>query len=167
MSLKWRRHPLDRCLYCYYNGQGKLIGALILHVDDLLIAGDMKEVEFKTGINQLRKAFDFGKWQSLDNEAIVYCGGKLEKTAEGLSLSFGDYVRKIAPLTMPKEEKSRDLTSGEISKVRGMIGALQWPATQGEPPLSATISILAADINKATTTLMADLNKTLRFAKSM
>ena len=138
ISLKWRRHPLDRCLYCYYNGKRNLLGALILHVDDLLIAGDNNETEFLNGVVELRKGLDFGKWQSLDKEPIVYCGGKLEKNGDGLTLSFGDYVRKIAPLNVPKEEKSRDLNTREISKVRGMLGALQWPATQGvffcQPP---------------------------------
>ena len=99
---------------------------------------------------------------------MMYCGGLLETVGPDVILSFGDYVRKVAPMTVNnKGGNERPLTSWEVTKLRGLLGALQWPATQGLPPLSASVSLQAADVNQATTNTAAELNKTLRFAKSM
>ncbi|CAE7647792.1 GIP [Symbiodinium sp. CCMP2592] len=133
----------------WFQEEGKLVGALILHVDDLL-------------------AFDFGKWQELqEGKPLVYCGGKLTKTKEGILLDYGDYLKKVLPITVPKKrDVSEKLSPAEISKVRGLIGALQWPASQGVPPLAASVSILASTVNASDGNLVTELNKTLRFAKT-
>ena len=60
--------------------------------------------------------------------------------------------------------RRRSLTSGDVQPRqvgRELIGTLQWPAMQGFPALSASVSILAADVP-----LGDELNKTMRFAKS-
>ena len=75
-------------------------------------------------------------------------------------------MKKVMPVTIHKGRGPNDaLTAGEVSKARALIGALQWPAGQGCPFLSASTSLTAANINKATIQLLTDLNKTLRFGK--
>ena len=172
----WKRHVLDRCLYCMHSEKehlgmpsGSLIAAIIIHVDDLLLAGLDKHPEFQAKVVELRKAFDFGKWHELTPEKpLVYCGGKLEITPGGIRLSYSDYLKRVTPITMEKNRKPQDpLNDKEITRARGLIGALQWPAVQGVPPLAASLSIYAADINKGSVQLITDLNKTLRFAKGL
>ena len=59
---------------------------LILHVDDMLLAGDMKG-EFGLMVEELKKNFDFGKWEILDKDhPITYCGGQLLQGQEGAVL---------------------------------------------------------------------------------
>ncbi|CAE7327708.1 GIP [Symbiodinium sp. CCMP2456] len=58
------------------------------------------------------------------------------------------------------------LSITDITRFGGFLGALQWPAGQGVPALSATMSLLAADVTKATVALAQEVNKALRFAKS-
>ena len=166
-SGSWKTHPLDQCLFLRYDQEGKLIGALILHVDDLLVSGDASSPEFQEALTYLKKVFDFGKWQELkEGEPLVYCGGKLALTKDGILLDYRDYVKKVMPITVPKKRNlSEKLSPAEVSKVRGLIGALQWPASQGVPPLAASVSILASSTNQGDGNLMAELNKTLRFAK--
>ena len=151
-----------------YTHDRALIGALVLHVDDLLVGGEQSNKEFQAAIANLRKIFDFGKWQELlQGGHILYCGGKLERTKKGISLGYADYIRKIAPLTVNRNYKeSAPLGTKEIGKLRGLIGALQWPAGQGLPTLSASLSIQAAGVPTATNQLVGELNKTLRFAKT-
>lgn len=166
LANKWKVHPLDRCLFCYYSAEGNLLGCLVLHVDDLLVAGAKCHKEFAAALEALRGAFNFGKWEELTREhPLVYCGGKIKMTADGVSLSYADYLKKVHPITIPKVAPQKPNTK-DISKARGLLGALQWPAVQGLPPLSATVSILAADIGKGEHDLLLNLNKALRFAKN-
>ena len=49
--------------------------------------------------------------------------------------------------------------------LRGLVGALQWPATQSSPHLQSTVSQLAGLTSKATISTPKEANKCLRFAK--
>ena len=166
---KWIRHPLDRCLYLKYAMDFTLILALLLHVDDVLVGGDENHVEARAALKELRSLFDFGKWKSLDVENyLVYCGGRIEKIETGIALSYADYIKKVLPITVARgHDPNRALDGKGISKVRGLLGALQWPAVQGMPPLAATVSILAALVTGADGHLVSELNKALRFAKTL
>eukprot|EP00438_Fugacium_kawagutii_P007520 Skav231101 [mRNA] locus=scaffold2525:374671:376992:+ [translate_table: standard] len=162
------RHRLDKCCYMYYNAEDMVAAMVIMHVDDLLIGANMKDPAGVKVIEEIKKIFDFGKWQELkENELLVYCGGHIRKKENGITLDFESYLRKVMPITIPKG-RSRDapLTASEVSKVRGLIGALQWPAGQGCPHLCASTSIIAANVNKGDFEIMNDLNMALRFAKS-
>ena len=59
------------------------------------------------------------------------------------------------------------LSDQERSKARGLIGALQWPAGQGMPALAASVSVQAGDLAGGDGKVLQELNKTLRFAKSI
>ena len=150
-----------------YNSSQLLVGLIIVHVDDLLMSFNMKDNEAMNKIQEIRKAFDFGKWQELkQGEDIIYCGGRISKHGQKVNLDFEDYMKKVMPITIHKGRAQKDpLTASEVSKARALIGALQWPAGQGCPFLNASTSLTAATINKATVELLSELNKTLRFAK--
>ena len=102
-KLKMIPQRLDQCTFGFYDSKmKKLKGMLILHVDDMLLAGDMKG-EFGTMVEELKKNFDFGKWEILDKDhPITYCGGQLLQGQTGAVLSFENYIKKIAPLTIPE-----------------------------------------------------------------
>ena len=128
----------------------------------------MQDPDAEALVQRLRTCFDFGKWQCLnDDKQLVYCGGHINKTEDVLSFDFEAYLKKVLPITVPKGRgKDQPLAPQETSKARGLIGALQWPAGQSCLQLSASTSILAANINKGTVDLLHELNKTLRFAKN-
>ena len=158
---------LDQCTFGFYDSQfKKLKGMLILHVDDMLLAGDMKS-EFGAMVTELRKNFDFGKWEILDKDhPVTYCGGQLLQEGGAVVLSFEGYIKKIVPMTIPKHrEIKKELSSLELTRCRGLLGALQWPGGQGVPSLMASTSIIAGDIPGGTGEVMQSLNKALRFAK--
>lgn len=113
---------------------------LILHVDDLLIGANMNDKETTGVIEKLKKSFDFGKWQELSEEtAIVYCGGTISIKNKVMQLDFESYLKKMMPITIQKGRGKDDfLNASEVSKARGLIGALQWPAGQGCPHICAS-----------------------------
>ena len=55
------------------------------------------------------------------------------------------------------------MSEKQRTMLRGMVGALQWPSTQGSP--QAMTSQLAGMVSKATVGTLQEANKCLRFAK--
>ena len=168
----WSKHPIDQCCYMMLDGNSNkekyMCAMLILHVDDILIGGEAENAKFKEAIVKLKKHFNFGKWDQLsENAPIKYCGGTIIRGKEGLELSYEEYMRKVCPLTIQKTRRREEkIQAGEMSKARGLIGALQWPSTQGMPALAASVSIQAGELAGGDVQTLHDLNKTLRFAKS-
>eukprot|EP00435_Cladocopium_sp_Y103_P051239 s554_g15.t2 len=168
---KWIRHPLDKCCYMLTDDadETKLIGCLILHVDDLLIGGDASHPKFQKAMKELKQSFNFGKWDQLaEGSPLKYCGGNIELNDGKIQTSYEEYVRKVCPMTLRKgRDPDSPIDDQEKSKARGLIGALQWPAGQGMPALAASVSIQAGDLAGGDGKVLQELNKTLRFAKSV
>lgn len=170
----WEKHPIDQCCYLLTEddkkkkGQRRLTALIILHVDDLLIGAEAGNPRVNQALMDLKKKFNFGKWDELTTKTPVkYCGGTIIKTEEAIELSYEEYMKKVCPMTIQKSRKPTDvITAGEMSKARGLIGALQWPATQGMPALSASVSIQAGELSGANVEALQGLNKTLRFGKN-
>ena len=95
-------------MYMLY-GQDGLYAALVLHVDDMLIAYNPQRVVAVDNLVRMRKTFNFGKWTELgENKSLFYCGGKLTRNGTTYTLDFEDYVKKICPLTIEKGRKTEE-----------------------------------------------------------
>ena len=160
-------HKLDSCFFHWRNSKNELGLLLLLHVDDMLICHNPKDKEACEKLAQIRSGFNFGRWQQLKkDEKIAYCGGILAYDNGILTLGYDEYVRKVMPIQIDKKRDSTiPLTPKEVSKCRGLIGALQWPGGQGAPHLCASTSILAGELAAKEGKVMNELNKTLRFSK--
>ena len=165
VALNLKPQQLDKCTFCYYE-KNKLAGMLILHVDGMLVAGDMTTT-FATVVEKLKKNFEFGRWEQLtEGHAVNYCGSVLEKKKEMMTMSFEAYLKKICPVTITNgRDPKAVLNDGEKTRSRGLLGALQWPGGQGVPALMASTSLLAGDLPTGDSEMMSNLNKALRFAK--
>ena len=172
-GLGWLKHHLDQCCFLLTitdkaNPNGLLIAMLILHVDDILVTGSATNPTFQAALEDLRKAFNFGKWDTLSKkQQLKYCGGTILMNDYGIEVSYADYMKKVCPMTVTKgRREDQEITEQEKSKARGLIGALQWPTTQGMPMLAASMSIQAGELSGAKVRLLLELNKTLRFGKA-
>lgn len=172
-GLGWLKHHLDQCCFLLTtkdkaNPGGVLTGMLILHVDDSLVSGSATNPVFKSALEDLRKAFDFGKWDTLTKKQhLKYCGCTILMNDHGLEVSYANYMKRVCPMTIAKGRRDdQEITEQEKSKARGLIGALQWPTTQGMPMLAASMSIQAGELSGAKVRLLLELNKTLHFGKA-
>lgn len=77
-----------------------------------------------------------------------------------------EYLQKVKPMTLADQDEERQLSAKELSMLRGLLGAMQWPATQTSPHLSASVSLLCGKVSAATVSTATQANKLLRFAKS-
>ena len=124
----WLSHPLDQCCFVLPSSKDQsLTGMLILHVDDMLLAGSMQDAEFAQAVEFLRKDFNFGKWDELsEDQSLKYCGGTILRNQHGIEVSYEEYIKKLCPMTIHKGRKDEDsVTPQEVSAARGLIGALQ------------------------------------------
>lgn len=166
--LGWKPMELDKCTFAFYSKDetNTLLGMLILHVDDMLIAGK-PDGEFQEMLAELKKNFEFGKWEVLQgNDRVTYCGGQMHCDGEKIEMSYEPYLKKICPITIQKgRDMKKPLTDVEKKKCRGLLGALQWPGGQGMPSVCASTSLIAGELAQGTGETIQALNKTLRFAK--
>ena len=109
--------------------------------------------------------FSFREWKDGDN--LEYCGATIEKGSDGtLKLNHTSYLRKVKPLTLGKHlGPEAELSSQEATDLRGLLGALQWPAVQSSPHLQASTSIYSGSVSRGLVKTALEANRLLKFAK--
>ena len=183
------QHPLDPCLFLIYdweapdeqwtvqkeltnneefNRHPPLCGLLGLHVDDLLGGGDSSNKSYQKFITALKENFQFRSWE--EEKSVEYCGAKIERISSShYEISHKTYLEKQKPISCESLSKHKpdtnEISAKERTLLRGLIGALQWPATQSSPHLQAMVSGMAGSVNSATVGTLKEANKALRFAK--
>ena len=179
-------HPLDPYLFMVYdhdapedqwldqpddNGntvrQPPLLGLFGLHVDDILGCG-MDNANFQKLVKQMKQTFTFRTWEQ--DSDIEYCGAKIQRINQHHhELQHTSYLAKQKPISFEDTNSSANsdqpVTEKQRTMLRGLVEALQWPATQSSPYLQASVSQLAGLTSKATTSTLREANKCLRFAK--
>ena len=128
-NIGYKPHPLDKCLFLLHDKEGKLVSAIGLHVDDMLGGGDEGSECYKAAKQRLREEFNFKRWtEEGDGKPLEFCGCSLVKTENGWTLQQSEYIHKVKPIKMKCNEE-RELSGKEVSLLRALLGALQWPAT--------------------------------------
>ena len=173
------QHPLDACLFLAYDrpvhpppeegaDPPRLLALFGIHVDDIF-GCYMDDAETEKLLNNLKSIFTFREWiTSNDKNELEYCGAQITKLGDNhWKIHHEKYLTKQKPITYPKERhgSNDEVTDRERTSLRGLVGGLQWPATQTSPHLQCMVSTLAGQISKATTSTLDTANKCLRFAK--
>ena len=160
--------PFDPCLFVLReNGNspnpGQLSGVLGIHVDDGICGGNEK---FQTILQKLESKYPFG---SKKVQSFTFTGIDLSQHGDGrITLSQSGYVRKISPIPIEANRKSQpdlSVTEDERGLLRGLIGSLQYAATNTRPDLASRLSSLQSAINSATIETLWDANRLLHEAK--
>ena len=181
MSVRAATTEDEEYLVSEVNGHRMVMDGLMgLHVDDIVVAGegvfnpeDVKEPAgepscFAERLYVLLNRFKFG---SVDyGEKMVFCGCQLQQSVDlrSVTLDLENYIRHTKPITLEKARKQDGedkLTPREQSMLRGLLGALAWPANQVMPHLAASVSLAQAATSTAKVANIAEANKILRFAK--
>ena len=180
-----RQHPLDPCCFLVHEidspnydaddpiheqvrslGDEKLVGMIIMHVDDMLGSGCPQSPRYAEVIQHLKENFSFREWKQ-DLPKLEYCGCELTSTPEGgRKLHQESYMGKISPITFNKNRPmSESVHEREVTQIRGLLGSVQWPAVQSSPHLQCTTSMLSGQSTKATVQTLHECNRLLRFCK--
>ena len=160
--------PLDPCLFVLPKknsapGEPYIHGVLGIHVDDGIGGGD---AVFAKAIKALEARFPFG---SQRQGSFTFTGVGITQEPNGdIVLNQKDYVNDICPIDIPRErrkEHDSKITPNELQQLRGLIGSLQYAATNGRPDLSCRLSLLQAKVTCATVADLMHGNKLLADAK--
>ena len=125
-----------------YVKEGKLLGLIALHVDDLMIAGND---QFQADIvSNLKKTFLFSK---IEDKTFKYCGSNITANNDGsIQLDQNDYIDTLKKMDILEGPDDRALSEKEKKEVRGKIGELLWISLMTRPDLSFDVNILSSEV---------------------
>ena len=179
-SLGFRQHCLDPCCFLLYEtdhkdcsgdgtptdhllGPEKLCCIICLHVDDMLGAGSENSATYCRVRTELREVFNFREWQT--DKELTYCGATLQREDSTWMVNHSTYLSKVKPITVAKRGPEAELSPAEVSRLRGLLGSLQWPAVQSQPHLCCSASLIAGQMGDTMMHNITEANKLLQFAK--
>ena len=127
---------IDKTTFYQQNQDGKIIGMVTIHVDDVLIAGND---EFYRNIQPAISKFKIGK---IEDSSFSYLGWEVQKEDNGTirisqekyrQSSKEDMLAKLMGIKRPVEE---NVSQKEADVMKACIGKLMWLSNQTMPHLS-------------------------------
>ena len=165
-KLGFKIHPLESCLFIletFEQGVRTVHGVLGAHVDDGVCGGDSY---FHEQISKLREVLPFG---SFKKQRFVFTGILLDQLPDGsIVASQEDYVNKIPAIDIGRPRRlnpESPVTESELSKLRGLIGSLQYAVTHTRPDMASKLGDIQVQVSKATVQTLISANKVLREAQ--
>lgn len=99
----------------------------------------------------------------------MFTGIRVEQDAQGdIWLDQKEYLQDISPIDIPKDRRrhpTAPVKPSELQKFRGLIGSLQYAATNTRPDISCKLSLLQAKISGATVEDLLQCNRLLEETK--
>lgn len=172
ISLGFVVSPMDPCLFVLPKSQreckdpkaNKIHGLVGIHVDDGLGAGDQT---FHEAIQNLEKKFPFG---SKKHQNFVFTGIQITQNADfSIDLDQRKYIEDIPAIQVDRSRRIQPealVTDTERQALRGLIGSLQYGATNTRPDVAARLSFLQAKITTAQIKDLLEGNRLLQDAKN-
>ena len=161
--------PLDPCLFVLprrdsKSNETKIHGIVGIHVDDGIGGGDSV---FHQTIQALERKYPFG---SQRQGSFTFTGVQIHQEHNGeIHLSQKEYINDIPPINVTRERRKNPqdpINPQELQELRGLIGSLQYAASNTRPDISCRLSLLQARITCATVADLLSGNRLLADAKN-
>jgi len=151
----------DPCLWTLPNSQGDgILGYICAHVDDFLIAGDESSEEWATALSKFHGRF---KWSPWEFSQFSHCGIRIKEESDfSYTLDHSTFCEGIEQIKYEQRPDYEPVTSGELTQLRGALGALQWRVQQSGPHLAARLGQLQSEVAHATVDTIKKVNKLIR-----
>ena len=172
LSLGFQMSPMDPCVFVLprkndHNGSQSqelgIHGILGIHVDDGLGGGDPV---FHAQLKKLEAKYPFGSHRKRD---MTFTGLHIKQEANHeIFVDQKEYIQDIPSIQVNRERRAdlkSPVTPNELQALRGLIGSLQYAASNTRPDLSCKLSLLQARIPVATVQDLMTGNKILHEAK--
>ena len=162
-DLRLVQHDLDACLFVLRDRGDLPCGALITHVDDILIAAMPDELE---ALQQALSAiFPISDWEE---DTFDYIGSQVEQRDGKILISQENYVdSRLETIEIPKGVVMDDLAD-QVTKQdnQSTIGALSWLASQTRPDLQSGVSLAQRKQKNPTYADVKETNKVVKMAQN-
>ena len=110
----------DEAFFYKRDQNNKLIGMIILHVDDFLIAGN--EQFLRETKEQLSERFEFG---SIKEDRFEFTGLNIDQKIGEISIDQNKFIGEIEPVQVNKEDMGL-LNWKKQKQYRRLVGKLLW-----------------------------------------
>ncbi|CAE7255917.1 RE1 [Symbiodinium sp. CCMP2592] len=161
-KLGFEPHPLEPCVFVLKTGS-RLRGILGVHVDDGVCGGD---AYFHQKVEELQRVLPFG---SRKHQNVVFTGIQLEQFPDhSIRASQSDYVHRIPSIDIGRprrQDLDAPVNEDERTKLRGLIGSLQYAVTHTRPDVAARLGEVQCQTTTATVQTLLLANKVLREAQ--
>ena len=156
--------PSDRCVYVFRR-EGRVLGIVGAHVDDLLVAGCSSSVDprFEQAMAQLVARLPFGERKYADTAPVLYTGLNVKQHPQTrvITIDQAHYVAKL------KEVPTRKLAEGALDREGqtsfwSQLGALLWVAVNTRPDVAYDVSHFASYGSRPEKNHLVSLNKIVR-----
>ena len=159
-DLGYRRSCYDPCVFCRMTKDGP-DGHILLDVDDLATSGNARHDK---SMNDLQKAFKFGKWKSIYMSEADYAGRTIIQYKDySFKVHQAKFVQeRLKPIVIPKGRKSdkkAETTDGEKSQLRAVWGSINWVQRETRADVSGLASLGMSRINQSTVQDLCDANE--------
>ena len=165
---------LDPALFFRRNTQGEPTSIIVIHVDDLMIAGQ-NDPENEALVEKLRQRFPFGEWDKVMNKpsGITYCGKEIrlddvdgERCIKMSQHHFASGRLELIPISADRmKDVEATVTEAERTDFRSVLGALQWMATQSRADIMYHVNQLQKRVNKLQIRDLIVANRVVRLVK--
>ena len=150
----WRLTEVDE------NGEVRLIGLAVAHVDDFLFGGEASNERWQAAIDYVYRAYRWSPWEC---DTYSHCGVQVIQKQDGTTvLNHAEYCESIEQIAVESTDEKRSPTEGEKSQLRGALGALQWRVFQSAPQHASRLSALQSQLSSPTIQTLKDTNKLVR-----
>ena len=135
----------DEAFY-YKHENGRLIGMIVTHVDDFIVAGSPSTIDSVK--EAIMKELTISK---VESNSFRFTGLDICKHEEGITVSMKEYADSIEDLedirNAPNEDK---LTNQELKVYRKYTGKLSWLAANTRPDLAIVSLMINKKMNSTT-----------------
>ena len=140
--------------------RGKLIGIMVMHVDDLCYGGN--SYFLNRVIRGIKERLKVG---SEERGRFKYLGVQIEDGENGITMSQRDYVERSIERIDVCGEDERELNEKEMTGYRSKLGQLNWVAKNTRPDISFGVSMLGRRMKRAQMRDMKKLGKVIKQMK--
>jgi len=146
LSLGWEEIVCLTATFILYD-EGRMVGLLLLHVDDGLTAGDGAYYEKK--MQDLRKLAPLNAWR---RGTFDFLGRRVRQHDDfSITVDQREYWKKVKHIRLDRARQrtpEAPLTTEEFNNLRSLIGKLSWPARESEPRIAFGVSELQQHMTK-------------------
>ena len=155
-----RTMPGDEVFY-FKNTDGKLIGAILSHVDDFIVTGEKKFVE--QIVEGIKSRMTVSK---VEESEFRFTGLDVKVSKEGIKVSMDEYADSVEEVEeIRKAHRSEELTKIELKEYRKYSGKMSWLSQGARPDLSYTALQMSKRNNSATIADLRNINKVIEKVK--
>ena len=141
------------------DGSTKLLGLVVAHVDDFLLAGNEKDERWHSAVSTFYQKFRWSPWEA---SAYNHCGVRIQETTDEVILDQSAYCAGLEQIKYEKRDENLPASPDEISQLRGLLGGIQWRAYSTAPQHLAMLNLLQSQVSKATVHTLQQANKLCR-----